>query len=55
MHMENWLFGSVFLFLLGVGGTFVERIDGDFFTVMGLPLYRLSVALLELFDYKIDK
>ncbi|KAG4073561.1 hypothetical protein HA402_000785 [Bradysia odoriphaga] len=39
----------------GVGGTLVERIDGDFFTVMGLPLYRLSVALLELFDYKIDK
>ncbi|KAJ6648848.1 putative bifunctional dTTP/UTP pyrophosphatase/methyltransferase protein [Pseudolycoriella hygida] len=39
----------------GVGGTLVERIDGDFFTVMGLPLYRLSVALLELFDYKVEK
>lgn len=40
---------------IGVGGTLVEKIDGDFFTVMGLPLYRLSVALLECFDYKMDK
>lgn len=46
---------TVLLIFIGVGGTLVERIDGDFFTVMGLPLYRLSVALLELFDYQIEK
>ena len=26
----------------GVGGQLVEQIDGDFFTVMGLPMHRLS-------------
>lgn len=31
----------------------VERIEGDFFTVMGLPLYRLSVELCKMFDYNV--
>jgi len=29
----------------GVGGQFVERIEGDFFTVMGLPMHPLSREL----------
>lgn len=37
----------------GVGGTFIERIDGDFFTVMGLPIYRLSQEICKLLNYKI--
>ncbi len=32
----------------GVGGRFVERIEGDFFNVMGLPLCALSRLLEEL-------
>ena len=35
----------------GIGGTFVEKINGDFFTVMGLPLYRLSREICKLMDY----
>lgn len=29
----------------GIGGQFVERIEGDFFTVMGLPMYSVSREL----------
>ena len=29
----------------GIGGQMVERLDGDFFTVMGLPMHRLSKSL----------
>ena len=32
----------------GKGALLVERIDGDFYTVMGLPLARISVAVREL-------
>jgi len=29
----------------GLGALLVERVDGDFFNVMGFPLYRLSLML----------
>lgn len=37
----------------GYGATLVERIDGDFFAVMGLPIVRL-VALLEMHGWTYD-
>ncbi|XP_055714013.1 dTTP/UTP pyrophosphatase [Phlebotomus papatasi] len=33
----------------GVGGTFIERLEGDYFTVVGLPLYRICRELYCLF------
>ncbi|VVC88409.1 unnamed protein product [Leptidea sinapis] len=36
----------------GVGGTFVERVDGDYFTVVGLPLYRLCSVLYDIFKHE---
>lgn len=39
----------------GVGGTMIERIDGDYFTVMGFPLYRISFELCKLFGYEVIK
>jgi septum formation protein len=35
----------------GRGAVFIERVDGEFFNVMGLPLCRLTVMLRE-FDYR---
>lgn len=38
----------------GYGATIVERVDGDFFTVVGLPLVRLTRLLTEIginYDY----
>lgn len=32
----------------GIGGTLVKRIDGDYFSVTGLPLHRLSETLCDL-------
>lgn len=37
----------------GVGGTMIEKINGDYFTVMGFPLYRISCELCKLFDYDV--
>jgi len=31
----------------GIGGQLVERMEGDFFTVMGLPMHRVSKVLAE--------
>lgn len=31
----------------GIGGQLVERMEGDFFTVMGLPMHRVSKALAD--------
>ncbi|KPJ04776.1 N-acetylserotonin O-methyltransferase-like protein [Papilio xuthus] len=36
----------------GVGGTFVERVEGDYFTVVGLPLYRLCSVLYNMFKHQ---
>lgn len=38
----------------GIGGTFVERVVGDYFTVVGFPLYRISAELCKMFDYRIE-
>ncbi|XP_004925825.1 dTTP/UTP pyrophosphatase [Bombyx mori] len=37
----------------GVGGTFVERVEGDYFTVVGLPLYRLCSVLYKMHKHLI--
>lgn len=37
----------------GVGGCLIEKIEGDYFTVVGLPLYRLSVEICKLLKYEI--
>ncbi|XP_068621477.1 dTTP/UTP pyrophosphatase [Battus philenor] len=39
----------------GVGGTFVERVEGDYFTVVGLPLYRLCSVLYKMFKPEAEK
>ncbi|CAG4981859.1 unnamed protein product [Parnassius apollo] len=39
----------------GVGGTFVERVEGDYFTVVGLPLYRLCSVLYDMFKHQLDR
>ncbi|XP_055593193.1 dTTP/UTP pyrophosphatase-like [Uranotaenia lowii] len=39
----------------GIGGTFVEKIEGDYFTVVGLPLYRISAELCKMFDYRVEE
>ncbi|XP_006621237.1 uncharacterized protein LOC102679843 isoform X1 [Apis dorsata] len=34
----------------GLGGCLIEKIDGDFYTVMGMPLYSLTKQLNEMFN-----
>jgi predicted house-cleaning NTP pyrophosphatase (Maf/HAM1 superfamily) len=31
----------------GVGGQFVERLEGDYFTIMGLSMHRLGKELVQ--------
>lgn len=38
----------------GVGGCLIEKIDGDYFTVVGLPLYRLSSEICKLLNYNLS-
>lgn len=38
----------------GMGGTMIEKIDGDYFTVMGLPLHRISCEICKLFAYDVE-
>lgn len=33
-----------------LGSTLIEKINGDFYTVMGLPLYRLACELKNLYE-----
>lgn len=35
----------------GIGGCLIEKINGDYFTVVGLPLYRLSTEICKLLNY----
>ncbi|XP_026726665.1 uncharacterized protein LOC113493066 [Trichoplusia ni] len=37
----------------GVGGTFVEKVEGDYFTVVGLPLYRLCSVIYDMYKHQI--
>ena len=34
----------------GYGGAYITKIDGCFFTVMGLPMHRLGVAIAKLIE-----
>lgn len=37
----------------GQGGSLIEKIEGDFYTVMGFPLHRFCVSLKHLLDYQV--
>lgn len=37
----------------GLGSLFTQKIDGDYFNVVGLPVFRLAKLLKEEFDYNI--
>lgn len=36
----------------GIGGSFVESIEGDYFAVMGFPMYRICKELCKLYGYE---
>lgn len=37
----------------GIGGQLVNKLDGDFFTVMGLPMNKLSIALVDVIKNRV--
>lgn len=39
----------------GIGGQFVKFVEGDFFTVMGLPMHRTSLVLAEAISNILDE
>lgn len=38
-----------------LGGAFIPKIEGDFYTVMGLPLYRLCSELCKFYGYEMNQ
>lgn len=38
-----------------LGGAFIPKIEGDYYTVMGLPLHRLCTELCKFYGYRIDQ
>lgn len=37
--------------ILGIGANLIEKVEGDFYTVVGLPLHRMSVELCKLLSH----